>query len=279
MSSEKEIDETGVVEQPKPKKIKLVVVESTTNKESTIKNKGTGAGGSTTNKNGLSYEEITKLDDRITIIEKNNFSSIIKFNDNKKLFTKTEQANLFKCMKDETNTNIEKAHGCKNPDECYIDKDLKNMFIIEKKFQQCSGSVSAELQQQDEWRAMAAKNAAAATQLEQAKARQDFVTANEVKETMAMHEKAQQEQYKVWEAQNDELRSVCEKIQTPDFKLWQYSRTFQDYTIIYIFCLSDWFKKNCIAELEYLDFKKIPYFWGSSETYKDDIINFILNYK
>ena len=36
---------------------------------------------------------------------------------------------------------------------------------------------------------------------------------------------------------------------------------------------------NCIAELEYLDFMKIPYFWGSSETYKDDIVNFILSYK
>ena len=216
--SEQKTSQTELVEQPtKPKKFKIkkekqVLVKSTTDKETNIKNKGTGAGGSNTNKNGLSYEETTKLDDRITIIKKNKFSNIIKFNDNKKLFTKTKQANLFKCMKDETNTNIEKAHGCKNPDECYIDKDLKNMFIIEKKFQQCSGS-------------------------------------------------------------------VCEKIQTPDFKLWQYSRTFPDYTIIYIFCLSDWFKKNCIAELEYLDFKNIPYFWGSSETYKDDIINFILNYK
>lgn len=161
----------------KPKKKKLVLVKSSRDKETNIQNRGTGAGGSNTNKNGLSYEEITTLDDRITIIRKNKFSNIIKFNDNKKLFTKTKQANLFKCMNDETNTNIEKAHGCKNPDECYIDKDLKNMFIIEKKFQQCSGS-------------------------------------------------------------------VCEKIQTPDFKLWQYSRTFPDYTIIYIFCLSDWFKKK-----------------------------------
>ena len=181
-------------------------------KPSNIKNKGTGAGGSNTNKNGLSYEEITDLNDKITIVKEFGVSNKIKFYDKERIFIKTKQANLFKCMKDETNTNIKKAHGCKNPDECYIDKDLKNMFIIEKKFQQCSGS-------------------------------------------------------------------VCEKIQTPDFKLWQYSRTFPDYTIIYVFCLSDWFKKNCIAELEYLDFKNIPYFWGSSETYKDDIINFILNYK
>jgi hypothetical protein len=176
------------------------------------KNKGTGAGGRNTNKNGLPYEEMTDLDDRITIMETNRFSKIIRFNNNKKQFIKTKQANLFKCMKDEININIEKAHGCKNPDECYIDKELKNIFIIEKKFQQCSGS-------------------------------------------------------------------VCEKIQTPDFKMWQYSRTFPDYTIIYIYCLSDWFKKNCIAELEYLDVKKISYFWGNSETFKDNIINFIINYK
>ena len=188
------------------------MVEPTKNEDPNIKNKGTGAGGSNTNKNGLSYEELTELNDRITILKERKCSSEINFDDDKKPFIKAKQANLFKYMKDEINTNIEKAHGCKNPDECYIDKDLKNMFIIEKKFQQCSGS-------------------------------------------------------------------VCEKIQTPDFKLWQYSRTFPDYNIIYIYCLSDWFKKNCIAELEYLDFKNVRYFWGSSKTYKDDIINFIINYK
>lgn len=177
-----------------------------------IKNKGTGAGGTKTNENGFSYEKITDLDDKITIEKQLKTSSIIKFNGSEKSFTKTKQANLFKYMKDKINTKIIKAHGCKNPDECYIDEEFKNIFIIEKKFQQCLGS-------------------------------------------------------------------VCEKIQTPDFKLWQYSRTFPDYNIIYVYCLSDWFKKNCIAELEYLDFKNIPYFWGSSETYKDDIIKFILNYK
>ncbi len=177
-----------------------------------IKNKGTGAGGTKTNENGLPYEKITDLDDKITIEKQLKTSSIIKFNGSEKSFTKTKQANLFKCMEDKINTKITKAHGCNNPDECYIDEELKNIFIIEKKFQHCSGS-------------------------------------------------------------------VCEKIQTPDFKLWQYSRTFPDYNIIYVYCLSYWFKKNCIAELEYLDFKNIPYFWGSSETYKDDIIKFILNYK
>jgi hypothetical protein len=163
-------------------------------------------------KNGLPYEILTDLEDRITIVEKTKFSNIIKFNNSEKIFIKTKKYNLFKYMKEEINKNIVKAHGCKNPDECYIDKKMKNIFIIEKKFQQCSGS-------------------------------------------------------------------VCEKIQTPDFKVWQYSRTFPDYNIIYIYCLSEWFKKNCIAELEYLDFKNIKYFWGNSKTYKDDIIHFIINYK
>ena len=181
-------------------------------KTTKIKNKGTGAGGLNTNKNGLPYEKMTDLDDKIIIVEKNKFSNIIKFDNSEKTFIKTKQANLFKCMKDAVNTNIIKAHGCKNPDECYIDKEFKNIFIIEKKFQQCSGS-------------------------------------------------------------------VCEKIQTPDFKIWQYSRTFPEYNIIYMYCLSDWFKQNCISELEYLDFKNISYFWGNSETFKDDIIKFIINYK
>ena len=182
------------------------------NKETKIKNKGTGAGGSNTNNNGLPYEKLTDLDDKIKIIERKKFSETIKFNDNEKLFIKTKKNVLFKCMKDEMNEDIEKAHGCKKPDECYIDKKLKNMFIIEKKFQQRNGS-------------------------------------------------------------------VCEKIQTPDFKLWQYSRTFPDYNIIYIYCFCDWFQKNCKAELEYFDYRNIPYFWGNSETYKDDMINFIINYK
>lgn len=200
-----------------PKTIKIkkkshILHDLPINKEINIKNKGTGAGGSNTNKNGLPYEKLTELDNRITIVEKAKFSSKIKFEHNSQIFVKTKQSNLFKCMKDKIDITIPKAHGCKNPDECYIDNELKNIFIIEKKFQQCSGS-------------------------------------------------------------------VCEKIQTPDFKVWQYSRTFPDYNIIYIYCLSDWFKKNCIAELEYLNFKGIPYFWGSSETYKNDIINFIINYK
>jgi len=69
--------------------------------------------------------------------------------------------------------------------------------------------------------------------------------------------------------------SVCEKIQTAPFKLNQYKKMFPEYNIYYIYCLSDWFKSNCIAELEYLKDEGIPVFWGNSDKYKEEIIDYI----
>lgn len=103
------------------------------NSKSNIKNNGTGAGGLNTNKNGLSYEYLTKLDDLIIILKKNKYSSKIRFINYSKIFIRTKQSNLFKYMKDEIDTNIVSGHGCKNPDDCYIDNELKNIFIVEKK--------------------------------------------------------------------------------------------------------------------------------------------------
>ena len=53
---------------------------------------------------------------------------------------------------------------------------------------------------------------------------------------------------------------------------------FPSYNIVYIYCLSDWFKENCKTELEYLEYLNIPLFWGNDSNYKDNIINFIINY-
>ena len=57
-----------------------------------------------------------------------------------------------------------------------------------------------------------------------------------------------------------------------------YIDLFDTY-IVYIYVLSDWFKHNCEAELQNLDEIGIKYFWGNSDTYKDDIINYIVNCK
>ena len=175
-------------------------------------NKGKGAGGCNTNKNGLPYEELTDLNDCLDELCHLPHSKVIKFKNSDIKYIKTKQANLYKCMSDHIDKNIKKAHGCKNPDECYIDEERKIMFIIEKKFQQVSGS-------------------------------------------------------------------VCEKIQTYDFKMWQYQRTFPSYNIVYIYCLSEWFKSNCKAELEYFEYRNVPLFWGNSPSYKNDIIQFMNNYK
>lgn len=177
-----------------------------------IPNRGTGAGGANTNKNGLPYEQLTDLNTEYQVISSDLHHKRIQFNKNTdKTFTTTQQSHVFKHMDQYVNKNIPKAHGCKNPDECFIDENSKTMFIIEKKFQQVTGS-------------------------------------------------------------------VCEKIQSPDFKIWQYQRTFADYNIVYIYCLSEWFKDNCKAEIEYLQYKKIPIFWGNSPTYKEDMVHFLLSY-
>ena len=174
--------------------------------------KGHGAGGSNTNKNGLPYELLTDLESEYTTISYGSFHHVIRFESCNKQYNRTEKSNFSKYMRDKCDPTVCPAHGCKSPDECYIDECKKTVFIIEKKFQQVSGS-------------------------------------------------------------------VCEKIQTPDFKIWQYSRLYPNYTIVYIYCLSDWFKYNCKSEIEYLDYKKIPFFWGSDNQYKSNIVKFITSYE
>ena len=153
----------------------------------------------------------TTLEENYTVFSSYNTHDIIKFNNCAKSYVHTLQSKFMKYMKNKKNDKIHLAHGCKNPDECFIDEKNKTIFIIEKKFQQVSGS-------------------------------------------------------------------VCEKIQTPDFKVWQYGRMFPEYTIVYTYLLSDWFKTNCIAELEYLDFKNIKY-WFCNGDYKINIVDYITNYK
>lgn len=157
------------------------------------KNRGTGAGGSNTNHNGLKFEENTNLDDF-----------------KEKGFIHLKKNKLYKHFNINTK-EIKGAHGCKQPDEAFLSKDT--LFIIEKKHQNRAGS-------------------------------------------------------------------VCEKIQTSEFKLWFYKKQFgEKYKIVYIYCLSDWFKNNCKEELEYLKEKNIPVFFGNNINYKTNIIKFMTNYK
>lgn len=193
--------------------ISEVKKETTTNKH--VVNKGTGAGGSNTNKNGLQFEQVTELNQYYTILEiKDKNTKFIKFNDCDRdtVFVYTKKNGFNTYLGDKIKKEPPALHGTKQPDEVYIDEKNRNIFIVEKKFQQGGGS-------------------------------------------------------------------KCECLQTPDKKKRNISRRIPGYEIIYIYCLSEWFKKNCPGEIMDFEEDKIPYFWGSSENYKDDVINFIINYK
>lgn len=180
-----------------------------------ITNKGTGAGGANTNKNGLSYEEYTDLKSKYkscNFIKKDSIY-IVEFEGYERPFIKANKSTLHKYMKKigQINQDLTPAAGCKEPDEAYIDNEKKSVFIIEKKFQQTSGSVD-------------------------------------------------------------------EKIQTGHFKKIHYEELFPNFKIYYIYCLSDWFKKEEYkSTINYLKINGIPIFWGSSETCKEDMIQFMHN--
>lgn len=200
-----------------PKEIKHIPYDNTHSKahlfnqtSPNYKNKGIGGGGFKTNHHGLYYEQLTNLESHYQIIKDNPHHQLISIQNRQWIITK--KTSLFKYMEKKMNHQVPRAHGCKQPDKCFINEDTQTIFIIEKKFQQTGGS-------------------------------------------------------------------VCEKIQTSDFKTWQYSRSFPNYTIVYIYCLSIWFLENCVAELEYLNNKQVPVFWGDDLDYKTNIINFMVNYK
>ena len=111
-----------------------------------MKNKGTGAGGSKTNANGLPYEKLTDLSTEYSEYKQYKNHNIIKFKQCDTPFVSTKQSKFFKYMKDKMDKSIKHAHGCKRPDECYINVLNKKIFIIEKKFQQTSGSVCEKIQ-------------------------------------------------------------------------------------------------------------------------------------
>jgi hypothetical protein len=115
-----------------------------------LKNKGTGAGGSNTNKNGLKYEAVTNLDEYIIVITKERVGRKIKFSYSDDEFIELHKAELVKYTqnmdKNDTNSDIERLHGTKEPDTAYINEAQKIIIILEKKFQQGGGSAAEKLQ-------------------------------------------------------------------------------------------------------------------------------------
>ena len=158
--------------------------------------------GSRTNKNGLKFESKTNLSEYYD-------ETHIKFIKDGPWFIIGHKNKLKKYMNAMgERSDVPDAHGCIQPDECYINENTHTIFIIEKKSQRTQGS-------------------------------------------------------------------ACEKIQSSDFKKWQYARMYPNYKIVYIYCLSDWFKYNCKSELEYLRYKDVPVLFGDDADYKSKLIELL----
>ena len=177
-----------------------------------IYTKNKGAGGANTTKNGLAFEKITKLtldkNEENIIDTKNNF---ISKKIGSKNFVVLSKNNLKKYMEEnnQKNKNIIPASGCKQPDEAYLDEELKNLFIIEKKFQKCGGSVD-------------------------------------------------------------------EKLQTAHFKIKHYKKLYQNYNIYYVYCLSNWFKRDEYKDvLSYNEEIGVKILW--QENYQENILQYIIS--
>lgn len=69
--------------------------------------------------------------------------------------------------------------------------------------------------------------------------------------------------------------SVYEKLQSAGVKRINYKRQYPEYSIEYIFCLSDFFRGKCPGEMELLEEHNIPVFWGDREDYGEDLCAYI----
>ena len=140
------------LKQKKEKILKMLKeknIKNSSNMNSKIKNRGTGAGGDKTNKNGLPYEELTELKEneryknfKMIQIKKKDLQKV-KIDDNEYIKVTKNELKLYMVDCNQFNTESEKTL---QPDECYIDEKNKVINIIEKKFQQCTGSVDEKIQ-------------------------------------------------------------------------------------------------------------------------------------
>ena len=120
-----------------------------------IVNRGTGAGGARTNETGLSFEENTCLTKRFPCSDlcvfgkgKNDSYVELKITDDIALI-RVEQCGLYNYMNryhPEHVVPYPKAEKTYRPDAALIDFKRRIIYVIEKKYQQTSGSVDEKLE-------------------------------------------------------------------------------------------------------------------------------------
>lgn len=113
-------------------------------KYSKIQTRGDGAGGSNTNKNGLSFEHQSNFAKHFTIFEthliENKEYHVYHFDGIKIIHVEK------KCLEKVLKNDFQKLEKSLQPDEAFIDIESKKLFILEKKYQQNAGSVDEKIQ-------------------------------------------------------------------------------------------------------------------------------------
>ena len=117
--------------------------ENESNKDQTPANRGTGAGGANTNRNGLAWEaKINPKNSDLFTIE----DDIIKNKSSELTRVFKSQNKFVKYMKDKDEFRGNKTY---NPDFAFIDDVNKKLYILEAKNQNNSGSVDEKITTSD----------------------------------------------------------------------------------------------------------------------------------
>lgn len=105
----------------------------------------THGGGAQTNRNGLRFEQTTSLNDALTNAGYRVINYVV-YAGSRKIGMSTPQNKLYSHFLEPN--GIHYAHynsKAWRPDEAFINFDKKTAYIIEKKFQNCAGSVDEKL--------------------------------------------------------------------------------------------------------------------------------------
>ena len=108
-------------------------------------NPNTSGGGAQTNANGLFFEQTTDLND---VLEKVGYTieNCKVYKDEEFIGYSVPKRKLYKFFLEPNGVDFRELNSkAWEPDDCFINVRTKTAFIIEKKFQNCSGSVDEKL--------------------------------------------------------------------------------------------------------------------------------------
>lgn len=110
-----------------------------------LKKPNTYGGGAKTNENGLTFEQVTSLDDALKNAGYHVIKSKVVYNKNIVGFSVAKHK-LYKDFLNKYDIDYTQYNSKKwLPDECFINTNTKTVYVIEKKFQNRSGSVDEKL--------------------------------------------------------------------------------------------------------------------------------------